>query len=259
MLKFKFFNSVVYYSVIMTSAVSATARSSLKYLFTPKISTLSVVGTEDRFPVRRVLCVGKNYADHVTEMGGDAKKDAPLFFSKPADAVVDCHITKSVKYPPHSNRINWEAELVVAIGKSGANITPTNAFSHIFGFAVGVDITARDLQDVAKKAGRPWDMAKGFDESGPVGAIVPSADGAWYSGDTVLQLTVNGEVKQTSPLKNMIWSVSDIICELSKQITLEQGDIIFTGTPSGVGEMKVGDQFVATCGDLPACDFILVK
>jgi fumarylpyruvate hydrolase len=241
------------------SAAIRNASLSAKYLFAPKITGLSVVGTTDMFPVRRVLCVGKNYADHVAEMGGDAKKDPPLFFSKPADALVDCHRTKSVKYPPHSKRISWEAELVVAIGKSGFKIDQSSAFSYIFGFAVGVDITARDLQEVAKKAGRPWDMAKGFDESGPIGAIVPSPNGAWYSGEQMLQLTVNGEVRQTSPLKNMIWSVSDVICELSNQIALEEGDIIFTGTPSGVGDMKIGDQFSATCGDLPACEFTLME
>lgn len=242
---------------IMSSAVGKLV--SAKYLFAPKIASLTVMGIEERFPVRRVLCVGKNYADHVAEMGGDAKKDPPLFFSKPADAIVDCHVTKSVKYPPHSSRINWEAELVVAIGKAGTKIAHADAFSHIFGFAVGVDITARDLQETAKKLGRPWDMAKGFDESGPVGAIIPSPGGGWYSDDTLLQLTVNGEVKQSSQLKNMIWSVSDVICELSSQIKLEEGDVIFTGTPSGVGEMKIGDEFSATCGDLPSCEFTLVK
>ena len=229
-----------------------------KLLFPGKITTLSVFGSHSLFPVRRVFCVGKNYADHVSEMGGSVEKDPPLYFFKPADAIIDCHLNKTIKYPPHCKNLHYEGELVVAIGTNGKNISKESALNHVFGYAVGVDMTARDLQDAAKKKGRPWDMAKGFDESGPCGAIVKSEDGKWYNNNHELQLYQNGKLKQNTKIGAMIWSIPEIISSLSHQIALEAGDIIYTGTPSGVGELKRGDLVKATCHDLPPCEFTLV-
>ena len=229
-----------------------------KLLFPAKVTTLSIYGSDLLFPVRRVFCVGKNYADHVSEMGGSVEKDPPLFFFKPADAIIDCHKTKSIKYPPHCKNLHYESELVVAIGTKGTNIDKSTALNHVFGFAVGVDLTARDLQDAAKKKGRPWDMAKGFDESGPCGAIVKSENGLWYNKDNELKLYQNDKLRQNTKIGAMIWSIPEIISSLSHQIGLEAGDIIYTGTPSGVGELKRGDVVKAVCHDLPICEFTLL-
>lgn len=229
----------------------------IKTLFPLRVPTLSIKGIESKFPVRRVLCIGKNYADHVKEMGGSVEKDEPLWFTKPADAVIDTTVTKTIKYPPHSNNIHWEGELVVAIGKPGQFIDKKNAIDHIYGYAVGCDITARDVQNSAKNRGRPWDMAKGFDESAPIGEIVPGNQ--WLlERDHELTLSSNNELKQQSKLSSMIWSIPEIISELSQMVKLEAGDVIFTGTPAGVGSMKVNDSIKVTCGDLPSCEFVVV-
>lgn len=189
------------------------------------------------FPVRRVYCVGRNYAEHVKEMGNDLR-DPPFFFEKPADAVVidDAPIA----YPPQTADFHHEVELVVAIGKDGENIAESDALSHVFGYAVGLDMTRRDLQAQAKKQGRPWTMAKGFDHSAPIGRVVPAAQiGHLQAG--AITLKVNGALRQSGDLSEQIWSVPETISYLSQFIALKAGDLIMTGTPAGVGAVVKGD------------------
>ncbi|MBJ7578599.1 fumarylacetoacetate hydrolase family protein [Devosia sp. MC532] len=189
------------------------------------------------FPVRRVYCVGRNYAEHVKEMGNDLR-DPPFFFEKPADAVVidDAPIA----YPPQTADFHHEIELVVAIGKDGENIAESDALSHVFGYAVGLDMTRRDLQAQAKKQGRPWTMAKGFDQSAPIGRVVPAAQiGHLQAG--AITLKVNGALRQSGDLSEQIWSVPETISYLSQFIALKAGDLIMTGTPAGVGAVVKGD------------------
>ena len=190
------------------------------------------------FPVRRVFCVGQNYSDHAREMGSDPDRQPPFFFTKPADAVT---CAPTVPYPPQTERLDYEGELVVAIGVGGANIAPDAAKRYIFGYTVGCDLTRRDLQAEAKKAGRPWDMAKGFDFSAAVGVIHPVAEvGHPHKG--VIKLTVNGEEKQRGNLSQMTWAVPEILAYLSTYVTLAPGDLVFTGTPAGVGALNRGDK-----------------
>lgn len=186
-------------------------------------------------------------------MGGNPQKDTPLYFTKPNDAIVDCSLTKTVHYPIHTQKLHWEGELVVAIDKEGLRVSPETALNLVYGYAVGVDLTARDLQDEAKKRGRPWDMAKGFDQSAPIGPITPGAN--WLHKDRLLELWVNGEIKQKTTLGSMIWTVPQIISSLSHHVKLQPGDVIFTGTPAGVGEVKVGDKISARCDGLTNCEF----
>lgn len=200
-----------------------------------QVPTISIAGSTLRFPVRRIYCVGLNYADHAREMGNDPKRHPPFFFSKPADAVVGSG--RRLPYPPKTADLHHEVELVVALGKGGANIAAADAPSLIFGYAVGIDLTRRDLQAEAKKAGRPWDMGKGFDHSAPIGALaqgIPPAAGN-------ISLSIDGKVRQAGDLKDMIWSVADIIASLSAFIEVAPGDLIFTGTPSGVGPIQRGE------------------
>jgi len=194
----------------------------------PPVS-LPIAGSALRFPVHRVYCVGRNYAEHVREMGGEVGRDPPFFFAKPPDALVS---DGRFPYPALSNDVHHEVELVVALGPG----------ARIFGHAVGLDMTRRDLQTAAKKLGRPWEVAKGFDHSAPIGAILP-AETALASG--AITLDVNGQRRQTGDLAEMIWSVPEIIAELGKLFTLQPGDLIFTGTPSGVGPVVRGDRLHA--------------
>jgi fumarylpyruvate hydrolase len=190
------------------------------------------------FPVRRVFCVGRNYAAHAREMGSDPDREAPFFFMKPADALVVNDA--DMPYPPRTLQLHHEMELVVAIGAGGADIAVADALEHVFGYAAGLDMTRRDLQNAAKKAGKPWDMSKGFDHSAPIGLMVPAArSGHVASG--VIELRVNGAVRQSSDLSKMIWSVPETIAYLSGLVTLAPGDLIFTGTPEGVGAVERGD------------------
>lgn len=201
-------------------------------------ATVAIAGSDERFPVRRIFCVGQNYADHAREMGSDPSRQAPFFFGKPADAVVADGTV--LDFPVRTADLHHEVELVVALGAGGANVAVSDAEALIFGFAVGIDLTRRDLQAAAKKAGRPWDMAKGFDASAPMGALVrgvPPAAGA-------ISLTVDGEVRQRGDLGQMIWNVAEIIAELSTFVTLRGGDLIFTGTPAGVGPILQGQAVV---------------
>jgi len=190
-----------------------------------------------RFPVRRVFCVGRNYADHAREMGHDPNREPPFFFMKPADAMVVGG--DKTPYPMMTNDLHHEIELVVALAKGGSNIAAADALGHVWGYAAGIDLTRRDLQDVAKKASRPWDMAKGFDASAPIGDLVPAAGVDPTRGR--ITLTVNGTVRQDGDLAQMIWPVADAIAYLSTLVALAPGDLIFTGTPAGVGAIVRGD------------------
>ena len=205
----------------------------------PTQSVVPVAGADAGFfPVRRIFCVGRNYAEHAREMGHDPSREPPFFFTKPADALVISGA--ETPYPPATNDLHHEIELVVAIGKEAAAIDAATALDHVWGYAAGIDLTRRDLQAEAKKAGRPWDMAKGFDASAPIGDIVPASRiGHPKSGR--LTLKVNGTVRQQGDIADMIWSVPEAIAYLSGLFELAPGDLILSGTPSGVGPVQRGD------------------
>jgi fumarylpyruvate hydrolase len=198
------------------------------------IPTLAIGGCEQRFAVRRIYCVGLNYADHAREMGNDPNRHPPFFFGKPADAIVATGT--SWPFPLKTTQLHHEVELVVALGQGGSNVSVEEAASLIFGHAVGLDLTRRDLQAEAKKLGRPWDMGKGFDHSAPVGALTRGRPPVCGS----ICLTVDGATRQSGDLRDMIWSVDEIISTLSGFVALAAGDLIFTGTPSGVGPILPG-------------------
>ena len=199
---------------------------------------LPIQGQPAVFPVRRVFCVGRNYGLHVKEMGGDPKDQPPLFFTKPADAVVGPG--GAVAYPSATKELHHEIELVVALKAGGTDLSPDAVGDLIFGYAAGVDLTRRDLQAAAKRGGQPWDSGKAFDASAPVGAIRPADQVGALTGS--IRLDVNGEARQQGKLDDMIWSVAEVIAEASKLWRLEAGDLIFTGTPDGVGPLHRGDQ-----------------
>ncbi|MFA7430074.1 MAG: fumarylacetoacetate hydrolase family protein [Rhodospirillaceae bacterium] len=220
----------------------------------PRRPVLAVHGTDALFPVRRVYCVGRNYAAHAREMGADPDREPPFFFSKPGDAVVP---GGQIPYPPATADLHHEVELVVAIGRTGTAVTAADAPGLIYGFAVGVDLTRRDLQAVAKKGGKPWDMAKGFDNSAPVGALVP-LDAFPMPEAGPITLDVNGQRRQTGDVSDMIWPVPDMLAHLSALVTLEPGDLVFTGTPDGVGSINRGDLVQAEVAGLPLLAFTMV-
>ena len=202
----------------------------------PPLVAVPVAGG-GRFPVRRIFCVGRNYAAHAREMGHDPDREPPFFFTKPADALVIGGA--DTPYPPQSNDLHHEMEQVVAIGTGGADIAAAAALGHVWGYAAGLDLTRRDLQAEAKKLGRPWDMAKGFDHSAPIGLLVPAA--GTDPGRGRIELRVNGELRQSSDLDQLIWSVPEVIAYLSHLVRLAPGDLIFTGTPEGVAACERGD------------------
>lgn len=208
----------------------------------PAIATVPVAGG-GLFPVRRIFCVGRNYAEHTREMGGDPDREEPFFFTKPADAVVTGGA--DMPYPTKTSDLHHEMELVVAIGKGGKDIAEANALNHVYGYAAGLDMTRRDLQAAAKKAARPWDMSKGFDQSAPIGEIVPAAK-AGHPEAGLIELKVNGAVRQTSDLAKMIWNVPETIAYLSGLVELAPGDLIMTGTPEGVAAVQRGDLMEGT-------------
>jgi fumarylpyruvate hydrolase len=203
----------------------------------PAVASVPVAGG-GRFPVRRIFCVGRNYAEHVREMGGDPNRDEPFFFTKPADALVTGG--SDMPYPTGTRELHHEMELVAAIGLGGAHIAEADALNHVWGYGAGLDMTRRDLQSEAKKKGRPWDMSKGFDHSAPISDLVPAAK-IGHPDQGLIQLKVNGAVRQTSDLSKMIWSVPETIAYLSKLVRLAPGDLIFTGTPEDVGAVQKGD------------------
>ena len=222
---------------------------SLTYVIDPPaIPSLPVTGDIRRFAVNRIFCVGRNYADHAREMGHDPDREPPFFFMKPASAILADG--KDMTYPSLSNDVHHEVELVVAIAKGGVNIPSQNALEHIYGYGVGLDMTRRDLQGEAKRMGRPWDTGKAFDQSAPCGAITPVVQ--WGHPDKgSVTLLVNGEIRQEGDLNQLIWNVPDVIASLSSLFTLEPGDLIFTGTPAGVGPVKKGDVLEAKIDGLP--------
>lgn len=206
-------------------------------------AALPIAGSESTFPVRRVYCVGRNYAEHAREMGGDPEREPPFFFAKPADAVVPPGLP--IPYPPGTRRLDHEVELVVAVGGAGAFLDPDQAHRLVFGYAVGLDLTRRDLQNEAKRSRRPWDMSKGFDFSAPCSTIAPVATADHLAGGRI-ELRVNGEVRQSSTLDRLIWSPIETLAHLSRLVALAPGDLVFTGTPEGVGPLEPGDEFVAS-------------
>lgn len=205
----------------------------------PPQASVAVSGRAGRFPVRRIFCVGRNYADHAREMGNDPEREPPFFFTKPADALVADGAT--LPYPSATQDLHFEAELVVAIGTGGAAISEDAALGHIWGYAPGNDLTRRDLQAEAKSLRRPWDMAKGFDRSAVCGALVPVADAGHPPAGATMTCTVNGKTRQQATLGDMIWPVPAIIAHLSRLVELQPGDLIYTGTPAGVGVLAPGD------------------
>jgi fumarylpyruvate hydrolase len=200
---------------------------------------VAISDSDGKFPVHRIYCIGRNYAAHARESGGDPDREAPFYFMKPADAIVPGD--SCIPYPPRTNNLHHEIELVVAIANAGENVSVEEATRCIFGYAVGIDLTRRDLQAEAKKNGRPWDTAKGFDRSAPIGAIHP-VQKSGHPATGRIWLAVNGEVRQDGNLDEMIWRVPEAIAELSTLFALRPGDLIFTGTPAGVGPLERGDR-----------------
>lgn len=215
----------------------------MQYVITPaKTTSVPVLENAARFPVHRIYCVGRNYEAHAREMGGTGRED-PFFFQKPADAIiaVDANQTAAMPYPSLTQNLHHEVELVIAIGKEGRDIEVAQAASHIFGYAVGIDMTRRDLQNDMKKRGLPWCISKAFDHSAPIGSITPAAEFAAHNAQAEIWLKVNGQDRQRSQLSELTWNVYEIIAHLSKAWTLQPGDLIFTGTPEGVGAVVRGD------------------
>lgn len=210
------------------------------FVFTPPaIPSAAVAGSEDRFPVRRIFCVGRNYAEHTREMGHDPDRDPPFFFGKPPSEIA--HDGEDIAYPPETDDLHYEGEMVVAIGTGGTDIPEASARDHIWGYGIGNDLTRRDVQGVAKKMGRPWDWGKGFDKSAVVGPIHPvSSTGQLTKG--FVRSWVNGELRQDGDLSQMIWGIEETISFISRSMRLAAGDLILTGTPAGVGKLVKGDE-----------------
>jgi fumarylpyruvate hydrolase len=209
----------------------------------PAAATVAVRGTAARFPVHRIYCVGRNFAEHAKEMGATIDRGTPVFFSKPADAIVPGG--GEIPYPSATTDLHHEVELVVALGRDADGIVaPANALDLVYGYSVGLDLTRRDLQAQAKAKGLPWDIAKGFDRSAPLAELVPVAV-AGHDFTRVISLQVNGQTRQQAPLTDMVWSVADIVHELSKLFALRAGDVVFMGTPAGVAALQRGDRYVA--------------
>jgi len=223
----------------------------MSYIFAPSPTpSVEVFGDAARFPVRRIFCVGRNYAAHAREMGKDPDREPPFFFTKPSDAVVDAG--KTILYPPLTGDLHHEAELVVAIGTGGFRIKEAVALDHVWGYAAGNDLTRRDLQAEAKAMGRPWDWAKGFDNSAICGPIHSVATLGGHLSSGAIRLLVNGEQRQSGDLADMIWSVPEIISILSNSVRLQPGDLVYTGTPAGVGALVPGDECTVEIDGLPA-------
>lgn len=204
----------------------------------PPVPAVAVDDSDDVFPVRRIFCVGRNYAEHAREMGKNPDREPPFFFTKPADAVVADGA--DIPYPPATRNLHHEIELVVALGGEAIEVAEEEALDCVFGYSVGIDLTRRDLQKVARDMGRPWDCGKGFDNSAPLAAIAP-ATVVGHPESRAIWLSVNGKMRQESNIDQMIWSVPEIIATLSSQFRLAPGDLIFTGTPAGVGPLVAGD------------------
>jgi fumarylpyruvate hydrolase len=210
--------------------------------FSVAATTAAIAGSAARFPVRRIFCIGRNYAEHAAEMGASVDRGNPVFFCKPADAIVADGA--DIPYPQATRELHHEIEMVVALHSGGTDIAEADALAHVFGYAVGLDLTRRDLQAAAKAKGLPWDTAKAFDHSAPLSAIRP-ADEIGHPQRAALTLEINGGIRQQSDISQMIFSVPEIIALLSRLFELKAGDLIFTGTPAGVGPLARGDVFAA--------------
>jgi len=231
----------------------------MSFVFAPPPTvSIPVVGQQDRFPVHRIYCVGRNYEEHAREMGFTGR-EPPFFFMKPADAVVvaDAGQTARVPYPTLTTNLHHEIELVVAIGKGGSNIQAADAHQHIYGYAVGLDMTRRDLQNDMKKQGRPWCIGKAFDHSAPIGPITPAAQVPGIA-QAEISLQVNGQDRQHSHVSKLIWNITETIEQLSAAWTLQPGDLIFTGTPEGVAAVVRGDVLAGSVDGLQAIRVELV-
>ncbi|SRR5690625_2098198 len=227
-----------------------------QWVFEPEPTTALVVAqSEALFPVRRVYCVGRNYAEHAQEMGHSGR-EAPFFFTKPANSLVQILENREgiIQYPPRTNDLHHEIELVVALGSGGSNLTVEQATDAIWGYAIGVDLTRRDLQAAAKEKGRPWDVAKGFDQAAPIGLLHPISQTGLLTQGPIL-LDVNGVRKQQGDLDQMIWSVAECIAELSTYFELKAGDLLMTGTPAGVAALQRGDHVVGSIEGLGQLSF----
>lgn len=227
----------------------------MSYVFepSPQVSA-AIAGASARFPVRRIFCVGRNYADHVKEMGADPKSEPPVFFTKPADALVASGA--SIPYPLNTSNCHHEVELVLALGRGGAVIAESDALACVWGYGVGVDLTRRDRQAEAKQAGAPWDVAKAFDQSAPLGPLTPAAM-IGHPRTGRIWLRVNGALRQDADFSQMIWSVPEIIAALSRSFELKAGDLIFTGTPAGVGKLEPGDEVTGGIDALAPLEFTM--
>jgi len=227
----------------------------------PRVASVPVKGGSpgDEFPVHRIYCVGRNYVEHAIEMGATGR-EAPFFFMKPADAVLPAAegVTVEMPYPRLTQSLHHEVELVVAIGRGGSDIPASRAMDHVWGYAVGLDMTRRDLQNEMKKQGRPWCIAKGFDLAAPIGAIVPAAQ-CRVGPDTAIELKVNGAVRQASRIGKMIWSIPEVIAYASAAWELAPGDLIFTGTPEGVAAVVAGDTLSARVEGVGSLDVKLTS
>ncbi len=229
----------------------------MPYVFDPiETPSVAVTGTDRRFPVRRIFCVGRNYAEHAREMGGDPDRAPPFFFTKPADAIVESGA--KITFPKITKDFHHEVELVIAIGKEGENIPVQDAREHIFGFAVGIDLTRRDLQKIAKEKGRPWDSGKAFDQSAPCGAITPVAEIEDIE-TAKIWLTVNEDTRQSATIADLIWSIEEVIAVLSEAFILMPGDLIYTGTPAGVSSLSIGDHIIGHVDGLSPIDIRLTS
>ena len=224
----------------------------MDYAFAPPAPpSLPILGSPARFPLRRILCVGRNYAEHAREMGHDPDREPPFFFDKPADALVIGGA--DIPYPPLTAQLEHEAELVACLGGGGRDIPADQALDLVFGYAIGNDLTRRDVQAVAKKLGRPWTLAKGFDASAVCGPVHPVAT-VGHLPQGRIALAVNGVERQTGDLAQMIWPLADVIAALSREVTLCPGDLIYTGTPAGVGRLVPGDRVTITIAGLGALE-----
>ncbi len=225
------------------------------YVFEPwPITSVPVVGTPDSFPVRRIFCVGRNYADHVKEMGQDPERHPPFFFSKPSDAIVLTGDT--IPYPTLTQDLHHEIELVVAVGKTANCVSVADANQHIFGYAVGIDLTRRDLQMNAMRAGMPWDFGKSFDNSAPCAPIHRIQETGVLT-DARIWLEVNGEIRQDGNISDLIWNIPELLSILSHGIVLQPGDLVYTGTPAGVGSVVKGDAIKGGVGALSTLEIVI--